>query len=647
MTKLKSAKCLFVAICSLAYAGIAIAAPTAEQKAEVVAVGELVKQAGNLFKEKKFKECGEVIKQAQAKSEALAGTGERLLINQIEPLYKRIASAHALLELEGVELPEFKAFAEIKGEKPTAEPKKPKDDPKAQPAGGAGTISFVKHVVPVLIGKCGSCHVTGAKGGFGMPTYAALMKGSKDGKVVFPGDAEGSRLIEVIESGDMPRGGGKLSVQEFDALKKWIVEGAKFDGGNENMELVKLVSGAPVPATPTPTEPTIVQATGKETVSFAKELAPVIASTCVGCHGTQNPRANFSQANFANFMKGGDSGSPVTAGNPAESLLIKKLKGTGGGQRMPAGGLPPLADTVIAKFEKWIEEGAKFDGPDANSPMAQVAALARAAGATHQELIADRKKAADQTWNTSMPGVKFDEQETEHFLIRGTVGENTLKDLAQKADQFSPKVAEILGAPSDQPLVKGRLTVFVVKERYDFSEIAKVLTGLREIPPTMKTAWRYDGVDASAVIRMPKSEAEYGLEAVLAQQLAAVHCASSGKVTPRWFAEGVGRAVASRVASADPRVREWDTMMPAVFQSLPHPAAFMEKEYDADAGGIAAYSFARYLMSNTAKFNALMTDLRKGGKFDERFAANYGGPPAATTQLWYKKGPGKPAKPKK
>ena len=48
-----------------------------------------------------------------------------------------------------------------------------------------------------------------------MATFAALMKGPPEGVVViFAGDTVGSRLIETIETGDMPRGGGKVSPQE-------------------------------------------------------------------------------------------------------------------------------------------------------------------------------------------------------------------------------------------------------------------------------------------------------------------------------------------------------------------------------------------------------------------------------------------------
>jgi len=61
-----------------------------------------------------------------------------------------------------------------------------------------------------------------------------------------PGKSNGSRLVEVIESGDMPRAGAKVTKPELAAISKWIDEGAKFDGSDPKALLTKLVPGTPV-----------------------------------------------------------------------------------------------------------------------------------------------------------------------------------------------------------------------------------------------------------------------------------------------------------------------------------------------------------------------------------------------------------------
>jgi mono/diheme cytochrome c family protein len=614
---------------TVAVAGYAWGAPTAEQKAELKALADVMAKAATLFKEKKFEDCGTAIREAQEKMESLSASGDKAILRQLETHHKRVKSAHALLELEGIELPPLMPLV---ADEP--EPKKPKNEP--SPAGNSP--SFVKHVAPVLIARCGNCHVNQAKGEFSAASYAALMKGAgAAGKVVFPGDAMGSRMIEVIVSGDMPRGGQKLTPAEFAVLTTWINNGAKFDGTDEN---ASIAGPGSAPDSTKPAEPVIAQATGKETVSFSKEIAPVLAQNCNGCHGTNRPRENFSLATFTSLMKGGDGGPAITPGKK-DSLLVMKLKGMGGGQRMPAGGLPPLPDPIIAKIETWIAEGAKFDGPDAMAPLARIAALAKAAGASHEELSADRMKMAEATWNTAMPGIKFDTAETGNFFAMGTVGENTLKDIVERAERTIPKVAQMLGAPTEKPLLKGRFTLFVVKVRYDFGEIGMVLAG-SSTPPKGFGDWQYDGVDAAGVVLAPKDDKDYDIESLIAQQIASAYVASSGKNVPKWFAEGMGRVVASRLAPKDPRVQEWDSTVPAVFASLSaKPDAFMTPKFEPEAANLAAYSYARFLLNDARRFEQLTAGLRSGGKFDDVFAAAYGGTPNAVTAAWFRKGPGR------
>lgn len=620
-------------------------APTAEQKAEIAAVTELIAKAGGLFKEKKFGECAEVIKQVQAKIEALAEGGDAGVLRQLETPHRQLTKAHALLELEAIELPELMPLPEAK--KPVKPPKPEKTKPMTpSPTLAASGLSFVKHVAPVLVSKCGKCHVEQSKGDFSAASYASLMKGAgMAGKVIFPGDADGSRLIEVIVSGDMPRG-GSITKGEFELLKKWINDGAKFDGGDEEAKIAALASATPSTTPAKPVEPMIEQATGKETVSFSRELASVFASTCNGCHGTNRPRENFSVATFTSLLKGGDGGAAVTPGDGPNSYLIKKLKGTGGGQRMPAGGLPPLDEAVIAKIEKWIAEGAKFDGPDANAPLATVAALAKAAGSTHEQLAADRVKAAEATWGTGMPGVKHDTVETSNFYAKGTIGENTLKDLVDRAEQQVPRVAEMLGAPTDKPLVKGRFSVFAVSVRYDFEELGKVILNIESPPKKVAGLWRYTGVDAAGAVMVSKTESEYAPDVVIAEQATSAYLSGTGKNVPRWFAEGVGRVVASRLAPDDARIKEWDANLPLVHRSLAAPDGFMSTKFDPEAGAIASYSYCRYLMTDAKKFGSLLDGLRGGGKFDEVFTAAYGVTPNQKAEQWYVKG-SKPARPSK
>ena len=66
------------------------------------------------------------------------------------------------------------------------------------------------------------------------------------------------------------------------------------------------------------------KASGKGTTSFAKTVAPILVSKCVGCHG-EDGRGGLSLETFAGLEKGGASGGIVTPGNAQGSLLFQRL----------------------------------------------------------------------------------------------------------------------------------------------------------------------------------------------------------------------------------------------------------------------------------------------------------------------------------
>mgnify|MGYP002624037782 CR=1 FL=1 len=104
-----------------------------------------------------------------------------------------------------------------------------------KPKGGGGgapeQVSFQNHIGPMILQQCGGCHVRQSKGELSLATYESIMKGSKSGKVIVPGDAANSKLYQMIESGKMPPK-HKMDPMMVEMFKKWINAGADFDGDN-------------------------------------------------------------------------------------------------------------------------------------------------------------------------------------------------------------------------------------------------------------------------------------------------------------------------------------------------------------------------------------------------------------------------------
>ena len=88
-------------------------------------------------------------------------------------------------------------------------------------------VSFANEVMPILEQYCSECHSEeNAELGLKLDSYEGVMAGSDYGTVVEAGDADGSLIIDMISSGDMPEEGGPVPPELLEVLKTWINEGA-------------------------------------------------------------------------------------------------------------------------------------------------------------------------------------------------------------------------------------------------------------------------------------------------------------------------------------------------------------------------------------------------------------------------------------
>ena len=95
-------------------------------------------------------------------------------------------------------------------------------------------MSFAEDVVPILKGYCVSCHQPGGEGynesGLDLTSYDGLMKGTKFGPMVIPGQPDSSNIIVLIDGKAklrMPYGHKALPSCLRDNIYSWIFQGAK------------------------------------------------------------------------------------------------------------------------------------------------------------------------------------------------------------------------------------------------------------------------------------------------------------------------------------------------------------------------------------------------------------------------------------
>jgi len=108
----------------------------------------------------------------------------------------------------------------------------------ANAAGGAAApVSFKEDVQPIFQVYCAGCHQPPNGEGYkaselDLTSYQGVMKGTKYGPMVIPGDAENSNLMRLLDwrvspQIRMPHGKKQLAPDERNTIRTWINQGAK------------------------------------------------------------------------------------------------------------------------------------------------------------------------------------------------------------------------------------------------------------------------------------------------------------------------------------------------------------------------------------------------------------------------------------
>ena len=88
-------------------------------------------------------------------------------------------------------------------------------------------VDFTNDILPIFQDRCSECHGDNdPEEGLVLTSYKDVMLGSIYGAVVKPGDPEGSYLVELVSTGQMPKKGADLTKPQINAIIAWINAGA-------------------------------------------------------------------------------------------------------------------------------------------------------------------------------------------------------------------------------------------------------------------------------------------------------------------------------------------------------------------------------------------------------------------------------------
>jgi hypothetical protein len=100
-------------------------------------------------------------------------------------------------------------------------------------------------------------------------------------------------------------------------------------------------------------------------VDYVRDIKPLLARSCLECHGPAKQRNGLRVDSIAALLEGGDSGPAITPGRASASRLVKALVGADDVTQMPPKE-PRLSAAEVALIKAWIDQGAKAPAEEAS-----------------------------------------------------------------------------------------------------------------------------------------------------------------------------------------------------------------------------------------------------------------------------------------
>ncbi len=507
------------------------AAITLEQRKEVNQIKDDSGDLAKLIRDKKYDEANKLLNDLTAKLDKIAKDAE------LKSGDKMLAPVQIILERHRQTLAKLTGAGKGSDE--------------------ANDVSFVKQIAPLINSKCASCHDEKAAGKLRLDSYAAMKEGGKSGVLLAIGQPQRSLIMARLTgqvAPRMPKDGAPLTREELELVGNWIKQGAKFDGEDENEKLAD--TGKPAKKKNlTPVK--INKATGKETVSFIKDIAPDIVGLCTRCHSGTNPRSGFRVVTFEDIMRGGDSGAVIEPGSLDNSRLWELV--SGGPPKMPPGQIA-IRRSWYQKLEVWIKEGAKFDGDDPKVPLAKLVPTEdelkrqKLSRLTPDEFLEMRKEQTRDQWKRALAKEEAQEIETAEFYLYGNVGEERLKQISGWAEEHA-KALRTAFKVDGKPIWHGKLAVIVYKDRFGYSEFSLTINNRETDPAVVGHSVVTIGHEEAYIVLLDVGDTANAINPDtrlnLIDQMTGAFLKREGKAMPEWLIRGTGLAMATKEVSGE------------------------------------------------------------------------------------------------
>jgi mono/diheme cytochrome c family protein len=228
------------------------------------------------------------------------------------------------------------------------------------------------------------------------------------------------------------------------------------------------------PSQQTPSEQTLPPATSDQ-VDFARDVVPILNTSCIRCHGRGKSRGGFSLETRAAMMEGGDTGAAVLTGKSGDSPLIHMVAGLDPDNVMPKKG-SRLKPPQIGVLRAWIDQGAPWPAeidfakiPPRNLHPTKVKLPALPAGA----LMASHQKTSSRKVSTHPVDRLLAPYFAEHHITPGAPASDTrfVRRVYLDVIGLLPSPAQVTAFVDDRrPDKRERLVAALLADRRQYAE---------------------------------------------------------------------------------------------------------------------------------------------------------------------------------
>lgn len=221
--------------------------------------------------------------------------------------------------------------------------------------------SFAAIQTSALGEACIRCHNPSvSRGGVDLTTYAAVIENPG---LVVPGNAELSRLYQVVFSGEMPPRGPRLSDEAIELIRDWINDGA-IEGAISPVREPQPVTPPPGPPVDPPLVPPVTPPPGNlpepRNPTYTYIYENILEPKCARCHTGSEPAGFVDVSSYRDLLENVFIRDLIVPGRAEESVLFQVLIDTNPRRRMPARS-EPLSGEEIELIRQWINSNAPED----------------------------------------------------------------------------------------------------------------------------------------------------------------------------------------------------------------------------------------------------------------------------------------------